>query len=364
MSEWAVEWLEGAVARDALAKVDPADWSRPLHSVFQHPLLLGAWLDSKGPAMGSGFALARLRRESSEVLVPLAVRRQGSGLLRLRRGIGVGEPHFDYQVPVLCSGRVVWQEFWPDAARALLRAGRLDELRFCRVPADRAPAGAEVDSAERTTWIDLRGFRDFDEYLASRGSNLRSDVRRRLRRCEEKGGCRLEVFGVGDGVAAVAALGRMRAAYESLHADTPSAHLFSLPGTWAFYMLMIERLLPAGLLHFSELSIGGEAAAWHFGFLFESALHWYKPTYSPKYADLGVGKVLLAELTRTGISAGWSMIDFGGGTEPYKDAWGNRSCELKHLQFWGRRPGGQALRLRHAGRFFPRRGPVTSAERA
>jgi len=337
---WKAEWHEAVDAEAMIsASVNPGF---VLASVFQHPTLIRAWLKTKGSALGLMPALAILEHGSSQVLMPLVVRTT----LGLRRAVMVGEPHFDYQIP-MTDALLDWPQFWSSMWRPLARRGRLADLLVRRLPERFVGSAGNPDPDVETAILQLDGCSDLDAYLATRGANLRSDVRRRLRRANELGGIRLSVFSSDEVEPARAAFAAMRAAYEELHRSEPSGRMFQQPGTAEFYLELIEQALPLGLLHFSVLSIGGRDAAWHFGFLYDRVLHWYKPTYAPWAAHLAPGKLMLAELVRFGIAERWHAIDFGGGTEPYKAQWGNRTEALRSLRFFGPTLGGWLLRQRH-----------------
>ena len=314
---WEVCWHEGFDSQ-AIERAIVGCCSR-FTTVFQHPAMIQAWLKTKGSAMLLTPALAELRRGNEIVLVPLAVRKS----LGLRRAAMVGDPHFDYQVP-MATVALDWQEFWSSMWRPMAQCGRLAGLTVRRLPQRFAGTHGSTDPDSHTTVLDIGGYQDLDQYLAERGSNLRSDVRRRIRRAGEMGGTALRVFRETDVDAARAAFEAMRAAYEDLHHNEASGRLFEQPGTLAFYLELITRVLPLGLLHFSVLSIGGRDAAWHFGFMHDGILHWYKPTYARWAAHLSPGKLLLAELVRMGTAEQWKCIDFGGGREAYKEQWGHR----------------------------------------
>ncbi len=74
--------------------------------------------------------------------------------------------------------------------------------------------------------------------------------------------------------------------------------------------------------------LNGEPLAWHFGFLHQNVLHWYKPTYRKEYANLSPAKFCLQKVFENGIQQNWSCIDYGPGMEPYKLQWANASFDV------------------------------------
>ena len=143
----------------------------------------------------------------------------------------------------------------------------------------------------------------------------------------------LRVIGPTERADAIREFEGMVQAYRALWAGEPSAGLFDLPGTRAFYLKMIDDLLPLGYVHSSVLMLEGAPVSWHFGFLYQGALHYYKPTYAVRLASHSPGKVHLAMLVDQGIRSGWRHIDLGCGMEEYKSRWTDSGVELRQVAF-------------------------------
>jgi CelD/BcsL family acetyltransferase involved in cellulose biosynthesis len=304
-------------------------------------------MNTKGKALGLSLAIAELKNGSSWVRIPLAIRKVALGL---RRAVGIGEPHFDYQIPTARLAENDWATFWSSMWPKLSSSGGLSDLLIRRLPASVCAGSGLADDDVETALIDLHGLQDLESLLSTKGSSLRTDVRRQRRRADESGGVQIQVMDDRSMAEARATLRDLRAAYEELHQQEASAVLFRQPGTWEFYQEVLERLLPKGYVHLTVLRVGGRPAAWHFGFLLNGALHWYKPTYASWAAKLSPGKLLLAEVATLGIRSGWKLIDLGGGLEPYKKQWGSRFEPLRCQRFFGGNWGGRLLRWRASRR--------------
>ncbi len=307
-------------------------------SVFGEHQMVRAWLQTKGAALGVTpcFCLAE-GPLGCRVVLPLCVWPCGLRNGWRRRAVPAGEPHFDYQDPVACcpSGDApAWQDFWAAFSEEVrTNVTWFEFFAAFRLRAPMAPAGAETDDVQESPHIETASYGSLDELLAGKSKKHRGDVRRQQRRLAEQGDLDLRVFDARSGRAAIEELNAMAEAYERLHADTPSAGLFRMAGTMDFYRRLLSELLPAGLVHFSVLRVGGRPVSWHLGFLHRGVLHYYKPTYEADLANYSPGKVHFALLIEEAIAKGWRTVDLGGGTEAYKFRWADGTVPLKRVQW-------------------------------
>jgi CelD/BcsL family acetyltransferase involved in cellulose biosynthesis len=97
------------------------------------------------------------------------------------------------------------------------------------------------------------------------------------------------------------------------------------------YLSELTSLLgPAGWLHITELRVGGEGLAWHFGFRFQRKLSHYLPTFEVEKASLSPGAVLLRLMIQEECDSNeLDMIDFGLGDETYKSWFANASRQTR-----------------------------------
>ncbi len=340
MPEWTFEWLTSA---DIIGDADLRTWweallpSSPDATVFNEPTVVESWLTTKGRAMGARPVYCRGESTDAGCLITFGQFPSSWRNGFERRLTGVGEPHFDYQHPVLQAAdgrRPDWDGFWSAFRNEVQRNIRwFDRLTILRLAENVASRDSVPDSWDCAPYIDLRPYDTFESYLQSRPSGHRTDVRRQFRRLSEKGPIELYVYGTTETDDAKAELVRMVQAYGKIWATPNQRHLFERPGTLEFYRCLIARLLPTGMLHFSVVRVGGVAASWHFGFLHRKKLYYYKPTYEVAFAKQSPGKVHLALLIQQGLLDGWHVIDMGGGTEPYKFLWTEDVLPLRQVQW-------------------------------
>ncbi len=78
----------------------------------------------------------------------------------------------------------------------------------------------------------------------------------------------------------------------------------------------------------SVLYAGDKIAAVHLGMRSSSVLHYWFPTYDPKFAKYSPGLILLLEMAKLGAELGITRLDLGKGGERYKTQLMSGSIEL------------------------------------
>ncbi len=342
-SGWIFEWCRGwATLKNSgfLREWQALAAGSPDIGIFQEPILVRGWLDTRGRDFGvEPYFLWARNEDGSNVVIPFCL---WPGTFRnswQRRLVPAGEPHFDYQDPLGVGPRgkpVDWALFW-NALVAHLRGQSWFELAgLVRLSADRAPAESVPDSAVTSPYIDLREAENLDAYLKGLGTSHRGDLRRQGNRLAALGEVSCEVFRPDQTSGALAELGRMQDAYRREWEGQPAATLFCSSEMMRFYTRLVTDLLPGGWLHFSVLKAAHHSVSWHLGFLHRGAFHYYKPAYDPEYAAYSPGKLHCLKLIEMGFGEGWERFDFGAGNEGYKLLWTRRQVDLR--QVW-LRPG-------------------------
>ena len=103
--------------------------------------------------------------------------------------------------------------------------------------------------------------------------------------------------------------------------DTPS--LFAEAANRAFFRELVSRLDGTGWLLFSVVEFDGRPIAFHYGFDYNDALIWYKPSFDPAFAARSPGLVLVRHLIRRVLEDGLRELDFTIGDEPFKRRFAN-----------------------------------------
>jgi CelD/BcsL family acetyltransferase involved in cellulose biosynthesis len=99
--------------------------------------------------------------------------------------------------------------------------------------------------------------------------------------------------------------------------------LFEDPRQRAFYLRLAHNLQGTGWLHFSAVELSGEPLAFHYGFDYDGALIWYKPSFEVRHAERSPGLLLIGQLIEDAVSRGKRELDFTVGEESFKQRFTN-----------------------------------------
>jgi CelD/BcsL family acetyltransferase involved in cellulose biosynthesis len=171
--------------------------------------------------------------------------------------------------------------------------------------------------------------RSFDDYLATRSRNFRSQVGRRERQlirdhnlvfrlCDEQGR-------LAEDMATLFRLHQARwSAGDSVSFAGPRA---------AFHLEFAQRAFDRGWLRLWIMELDGQpVAAWH-GFRFAGVESYYQAGRDPAFDDLSVGSVLLSHTIRAAFEDGMREYSFGLGDETYKGRFAEDDPGLKTVVF-------------------------------
>jgi CelD/BcsL family acetyltransferase involved in cellulose biosynthesis len=286
---------------------------------------------------GRRLHLVAVRRDGELVaLAPLAVRTALGGLFRRLELLGTGVVGSDYLDVVVR----------PDAADTVpaVLAGHLAgmrttlDLRQLAAQASRAEAVAESLAGRgwrltrRDTdvcpFLRLEGH-TWDGFLATLGPEHRQNVRRRLRKLEQRGAVLQQVRTEDERRAALSALFRL---HHLRWSGRGGSQAFDSPAVLAFHDEATRLLLERGWLRLYVLSLDGEPAAALYGVMYRGVFSFYQSGFDPRHALSGVGLATLALVIRRAIEEGAREFDLLHGSEPYKFLWTRDVRSLARLE--------------------------------
>jgi CelD/BcsL family acetyltransferase involved in cellulose biosynthesis len=256
---------------------------------------------------------------------------------------GIGGPgNIDFQDPLisgerLCSNerRILWEELFHLIRRKIPECHRVIISRL------RSSTAGDLDNCEQSTvspYIDLNGCENLDDVLSKCSSSHRGDVRRQIRRLEKMGRVTMRIFRHGENEDAQEELSSFFKAHECQWAPKGS-HSYETKEAQNLFRYLINDMLETGLIHFSVLKCGGDSIHWHYGFLHNNRLYYYRPTYNVSWSNYSPGKVHVAYLIEECIKNKIRYFDFLYGNESYKYNWVPTDEKLYCLKEWnGLRP--------------------------
>lgn len=102
-----------------------------------------------------------------------------------------------------------------------------------------------------------------------------------------------------------------------------SASLFVDERNKAFYRTLTAALDNTGWLLFSVIEIDGRPIAFHYGFDYNGAVIWYKPSFDVAFAEHSPGVVMVRHLIGHAMKQKRRELDFTVGDEPFKKRFTN-----------------------------------------
>ena len=199
-----------------------------------------------------------------------------------------------------------------------------DSLSYKALPSIFRNAGlrVEVDQEDVAPHVHLPA--RYENYLMQIDKKQRHEIRRKQRRVERE----LDV-----GFTLVQSMDALQEAMDEFlrlqRMSRPDKESFMTPHMERFFRVMAGRMLEAGHLHLSFLSLNGENAAALLAFEYKKELLLYNSGYdTEKWAGYSPGWVLLGYVIQHAIARGIEVFDFLQGDEEYKYRFGGHDYRV------------------------------------
>jgi CelD/BcsL family acetyltransferase involved in cellulose biosynthesis len=206
---------------------------------------------------------------------------------------------------------------------------------------------------------------EWEEYLAGRSRQLRSQLGRKLRSLRREHEVHFRRTQRADEVADD--LGILFRLHDARWAERPGSSAFADPSVRAFHIEFARAALERGWLRLTAMEVDGVPVAALYGWLIGGRWSYYQAGFDPAWSRHSPGFLLLAETIREAIEEGASEYDMLLGEEPFKRRFATSSRTVCTVFLAPR--GGRAhisaatgARLRRAWRRLPS-GPRASARR-
>jgi CelD/BcsL family acetyltransferase involved in cellulose biosynthesis len=255
-------------------------------------------------------AVAEVR---NDVFVAVIEDEQPVGFLPYQmNSLGFGHPVGwrlnDFQGPIIQSGVHV------DTTK-LLRSCRLINWRFDHLATGISVVDGQIHGTAPSPFIDLsKGFNAYRESCRASGSKVIKQTERKMRKViREVGELRLEFQDTGRD--AFEALLRMKAKQLRQAGEFPVIN-----HVWVRCLLERVRKTDVGGFagQLTSLYAGEHLIAVHFGIRSRNVIHWWMPTYDPRFEQYSPGALLLLRSIEEAAASGIQRIDLGKGNERYK----------------------------------------------
>jgi CelD/BcsL family acetyltransferase involved in cellulose biosynthesis len=174
-------------------------------------------------------------------------------------------------------------------------------------------------------FVELAGV-DWDEYLAGRSRQLRSQVRRKLRSLRKEHDVRFRRTRTAEEVAGD--LGTLFRLHDARWAERRDSSAFSDPEVRAFHLEFATAALELGWLRLTVMEVDGAPIAALYGWLIGGRWAYYQAGFDPAWSRHSPGFLLLAETIREAIEDGASEYDMLLGDEQFKRRFATSSREV------------------------------------
>lgn len=312
---WALSWEEilqedYRAAWLSFVAGDNASGSSP----FFHPDVVMAWVESMGGVdRVQPFFLQASSDSGGRAFLPLARLKTGWKQGWTRRLRPAGDRLFDYHDPSLSGAGQ--EGFWTELLDNIrqFEGNWYDELDLPRVRGTHLSDDTSWQLSDKSPFVKLDAYADFDAYLRSRPKSLRGDARRQIRRLSETGEVAYQVHdheSLSDVLNWIPDLERER------QAKYPGARL---PAGYLAHLA--ASMSSNGPVHCSSITLNGKSISWHIGFCWQGVMYWYVPIYDAAFSAWSPGKIHLYFAIEDAFRTGVHTFDFLRGQETYKAGW-------------------------------------------
>ena len=315
-----------------------AEWEELVERAGTGPFSRPGWFDAWWQAFGRGrLEVVALRRHGELAAVLPLLRRRG-----MRRSLTNWHTP-EFEVPAVDTDaratlfRRLLAETRMPLALTLVTAGRPDAAAF-KAAAGAARLPVLEHTVERSPYVEIAGA--WDAYLQALPRRMRSELRRRRRRLEERGELALDV-GTGDeGLARLLDEGfAVETSGWKAHAGTA---IVSRPDTLAFYTSAARWAAERGSLRLAFLRLDGRPLAFHFTIEDGGVAYQLKGGYDPAFRELAPGMLLIQDMLAWAFARGLHTYEFLGADEDFKLGWTSGLRDRLAIQAFPHSPAGAA----------------------
>ena len=296
--------------------------------IFSLPEWCIAWYKSLGQGGQLRVITARNKDGRLTGLAPMWAGPASWSELKVRKGEFIGGVQADYHDFIFEKGMEA--DVAPVLVEGVLRFMEdVNILEFLHIPGD-SPTYLPIKD-----YLDAKGVKIFEKkevspyYVMDKSydaiekgwrSSHRGDIRRQKKRLGELGKLELRVY-IYDNDILNDLEDFFQVHTEKWHAEGFPA-MFRNPGYQDLFKEMIKTIGVKGGVHFSKLTLDNKAISYHFGFVYDNRLYWYKPALKKEYENYSPGKIHISMLMEEAVKHNIKIFDFLIGDEPYKYQWG------------------------------------------
>lgn len=159
----------------------------------------------------------------------------------------------------------------------------------------------------------------WDEYIEGLSTNMRYNVRRRMRNLEKNFKTRYFIWQDIEGLQN--AMERLAFLHNKRWEEKSSIHSFSSKEYNAFHQAVAKEFVPKGWLQLSCLELDGEIVGILYDYRYKNKIYYYQGGFDPSFYKYSLGLVLRAYVIQKAIEDGIKEIDLLKGGYDHKYKW-------------------------------------------
>jgi CelD/BcsL family acetyltransferase involved in cellulose biosynthesis len=151
----------------------------------------------------------------------------------------------------------------------------------------------------------------YDEFLKSKSSNFRYDLKRKLKRAQQLGEVSFRIIenNMNDSIS----FAKIADIYEKRWAKKATISAIRSDSG--------QKLLLETKIKIPVMTIKNEPIAFCLGFIEHNKFYYYIPSFDPEFINISPGQLLIAFIVENFHNLGITELDFMKGEEPYKFKW-------------------------------------------
>lgn len=179
--------------------------------------------------------------------------------------------------------------------------------------------GLKVEKSERAICPYIRLRPDWEEYFGSLSTNMRFNIRRRMRNLEKDFKTRYFVWQDVEGLENV--MGRLASLHHKRWEEKGTQHSFSSEQYNAFHQAVAREFAQKGWLQLSCLELNDQIVAILYDYRYGEKIYYYQGGFDPSLYKYSLGLVLRAYVIQQAIKTGIKEIDLLKGAYEHKYKW-------------------------------------------
>jgi CelD/BcsL family acetyltransferase involved in cellulose biosynthesis len=171
----------------------------------------------------------------------------------------------------------------------------------------------------------------YQEYLSTKSSNFRYDLKRKMKRAQKLGAISFEILDNASGIQEFASIYEKRWEKKDTNATIRKASGQKLLEE------AVQAWAEQKILKIPVLKLDGKIIAFCLGFIAQGRFYYYIPSFDPAYIQLSPGKLLVEYIIQNFQALGVQEIDFMKGEERYKTEWSDTFRQNFRVLLWNSR---------------------------